>query len=296
VKLREEVFEKLQSKQLANIIRKLNDGKTLTAREERMLAESRAGTDANDRENFVTTWDELAQRIGRTRRTLTIWREKFKDAPDLPKPRPDGRHDVRAWLQFMANHNLSDEPEQEDKETKAYWDRQRARLEFERGVYAFEVEKQKHIAIEEITAAIGQMLAGFRTALNMLPGSAARWLVGLRDFHQIKNKLQSEVDAVLQALGRCDYLETLTPSVVEKLFSDHDEQFRGDLIRCCDGVFREIGHRALSDLLQRALPQPGTQAATEAESLAVETGAAPQAKADSGQSQKKFRARSRKNK
>jgi hypothetical protein len=34
----------------------------------------------------------------------------------------------------------------------------------------------------------------------MLPGSAARWLVGLRDFHAIKSRLESEVDGVLHAL------------------------------------------------------------------------------------------------
>ena len=97
------------------------------------------------------------------------------------------------------------------------------------------------------------MLTGFRTVLNMLPSSAARWLIGLRDFHDIKAKLQAEVDAVLGALGRGEYLEQMTPRVVAKLFPDRDAQFRDELIRASDQVFQEIGRESLSDLLQRSL-------------------------------------------
>ena len=67
---------------------------------------------------------------------------------------------------------------------------QEAQLDYERARYKFEVEKKSIFPTDEITAAVGQMLAGFRTALNMLPSSAARWLIGLRDFHAIKAKLR----------------------------------------------------------------------------------------------------------
>lgn len=237
-------IDKLQSKQLANVIRKLNDGKTLTAREARLIQEP-----GNERENFATTWDELARRLGVTRRTIQNWRDKLKDSP---QPRADGRHDVAAWLQFVTKNNLGpidDEKDTDDQDTKAFWDRQRAKLEFERSAYAFDVAKQKHVPISEITAAVGQLLAGFRTALNMLPASAARWLIGLKDFHAIKNKLQSEVDAVLQALGRRRYLEEISPAVIEQLFPDRDAAARADLENCCNAIFRELGRQALSDLI-----------------------------------------------
>src|SRR5439155_26670290 len=117
-----------------------------------------------------------------------------------------------------------------------------------------EVEKKKHVPLDEICAAVGQMLTGFRTALNMLPSSAARWLVGLRDFHAIKGKLQAEVDAVLGALGRGEYLGDIAPRVVARLSSDRDVQFRDELVRACNQVFQEIGRESRSDLLQRSLP------------------------------------------
>ena len=206
---------------------------------------------------FVKTWDELATRLKRSRRCITKWRERFKDAPDLPKQRADGRHEVDAWLRFMAAHNLGDEEQEElgaDVPTKAHWDRLRAKIGFEREVFAFETQRLEHIEVSEICSAVGQMLAGFRTALNNLPASAARWVIGLRDFHAVKDKLQSEVDAVLQSLGRCEYLENLIPEVVAKMYADREEQFRAILIECADGVLRELGRVALSDLLQRALP------------------------------------------
>src|SRR5205814_7386562 len=103
------------------------------------------------------------------------------------------------------------------------WKEDRAKVEYESALFRLEVEREKHLPIAEITGAVGQMLAGFRTALNTMPSSAARWLIGLRDFNAIKDKLQDEVDAVLQALGRCDYLEILTPTVVAKIFHDRDE-------------------------------------------------------------------------
>ena len=88
----------------------------------------------------------------------------------------------------------------------------------------------------------------------MLPSSAARWLIGLRDFHDINAKLQAEVDAVLGALGRGEFLGDITSRVVVRLFSDRDAQFRDELVRACEQVFQEIGRESLSDLLQRSLP------------------------------------------
>ena len=114
--------------------------------------------------------------------------------------------------------------------------------------------RRKSTPADAIKAAVGQMLAGFRTALNMLPGSAARWLIGLRDFHDIKAKLEAEVDAVLGALGRGEYLGDIAPRIVARLFSDRDAQFRDELVRACNQVFQEIGRESLSDLLQRSLP------------------------------------------
>jgi hypothetical protein len=206
--------------------------------------------------DFVNSWDELARRVGRSRRCLLNWRKRFKDDPKFPWPRGD-RHSVSAWLQWMKLRNLADAPDEGDdaENTKAFWDRQRARLEFERTTFSFAVEKGEYLPLAEIEAAVGQLLAGFRTALNIFPSSAARWIVGLKDVHAIKSKLQSEVDSVLQSLGRVAHVDDVTPTVLAKLFPDRDVALsRNELVRACDQVFQEIGRQSLSDLLQRSLP------------------------------------------
>ena len=115
-------------------------------------------------------------------------------------------------------------------------------------MFSLEIEKKKYVLLDEICAAVGQMLAGFRTAINMLPGSAARWLIGLEDFHVIKVKLQTEVDSALNSLGRCRYLEDLALPVIERLFSDRAPEFRQGLEKCCAQVFIELGRESFKEL------------------------------------------------
>jgi hypothetical protein len=173
----------------------------------------------------------------------------------------------------MLESGPADSFENEGKLPKSHWDRKKARLDYERALYRFEVEKEKYVELNEITVAVGQMLVGFRTAINMLPANAARWLVGLRDFHQIKDKLQSEVDVVLNSLGRCDYLKTDTTEVIAKSlpFDAETEALLGEITwlgedraalyeligRVAARVITEFGRLSLSDLLQRQLPLEG---------------------------------------
>jgi hypothetical protein len=170
----------------------------------------------------------------------------------------------------MENQRLVGNSENDDELPKSHWDRKKARLDYERALYRFEVEKEKYVELNEITIAVGQMLVGFRTAINMLPANAARWLVGLRDFHQIKDKLQSEVDVVLNSLGRGDFLKTDPAEVIAKClpFDAETEALLGKITllgqdraalyeligRVAARTITEFGRLSLSDLLQRQLP------------------------------------------
>jgi hypothetical protein len=167
--------------------------------------------------------------------------------------------DLLGWMKKKGVESTA-KPGNDDP-PKSHWDREKARVDYERAMFSLEIEKKKYVPLDEICAAVGQMLTGFRTAINMLPGSAARWLTGLKDFHQIKSKLQSEVDSVLQSLGRCRYLEDLAPAVIEKLFSDRTPAFRQDLAKCCAQVFIELGRECFKEL-QIDLNEPGSKNAT----------------------------------
>jgi hypothetical protein len=165
---------------------------------------------------------------------------------------------------------LAGRPQKDTELPKSHWDRKKAQLDYERALFRFEVEKEKYVELNEITLAVGQTLAAFRTAMNMLPSSAARWLVGLRDFHQIKDILQSEVDAVLNSLGRGDYLKTEAAELIAKSlpFDAETEALLGKITLLSQDraalyelighvavrAIREFGRSSLSDLLQRKLP------------------------------------------
>jgi hypothetical protein len=131
---------------------------------------------------------------------------------------------------------------------KTHWDRKKARVDYERALFRFEIEKKEYVPLDEICGAVGQMLAGFRTAMNMLPGSAARWLIGLKDFHAIKSKLENEVDGVLQCLGRCRYLEDLAPAVIDRVLTQRTEKYREDVQKIVAAIFIELGRECFKEL------------------------------------------------
>jgi hypothetical protein len=79
----------------------------------------------------------------------------------------------------MPDGGLVQHSEKNGELPKSHWDRRKAQLDYERALFCFEVEKGKYVELNEITIAVLQMLVGFRTALNMLPSNAARWLVSV---------------------------------------------------------------------------------------------------------------------
>ena len=156
--------------------------------------------------------------------------------------------DLLDWIGRRKNDSSSVIEAGSNEPPKSHWDRQKARVDYERALFSLELEKHKHVELDEICAAVGQMLAGFRTAINMLPGSAARWLIGLNDFHAIKSKLQSEVDAVLHSLGRCRYLEDLAPGVINRLLKHRPKEYRDDVQKSVSQVFIELGRECFREL------------------------------------------------
>ena len=53
---------------------------------------------------WVSSYVELAGRLGVSRRTITRWREIY---PDHPKGRPNGDHSIEKWKDFVKEKGLS---------------------------------------------------------------------------------------------------------------------------------------------------------------------------------------------
>jgi len=195
--------------------------------------------------DYVTSYNELARRLGRSRKSILRWRKRFENDPELPFQRGD-RHSVSAWLRFMRLRGLflALDQDKDDKSSKAYWDRERSRLEFEKSRFEFEIQKGLQVPIPELGPVVTRMLSGFRTALNMMPGTAARWLVGLRDYHEIKAKLQSEIDVVLGTLGRAKPFA----DIAAESFPDRSPSERAEIVAATERVVAEIARLCFGEL------------------------------------------------
>jgi hypothetical protein len=146
-------------------------------------------------------------------------------------------------------------PEQNEP-SRAHWDRERARVEYERVEFNLAVQQRKYLKRDEVLSALGQMLAAFTASCRDFPARTARWLVGLKDQHQIQNKLQSEMDAMLSMFNQGRFLDSdIIPAVVEKLFADRTPEFRADLSKSCWQVFIEIGRQCFEQLQIKVDPQ-----------------------------------------
>jgi len=215
--------EKVLTKNLANVIRKAHDGRTLTAAEVALLEQHRAGAPAASpnappqASAYAKNWDDLAHRLGVSRRTLHNVRKRHPET--FPRPRADGRHDVAAWSRFFVAHNIARAAEDQPvhpapgsdsgapgPETVADWKAEKLRLECIR----LEIENAKTagelVEATDVEAGLSVTVAAFRQALNNLPGRLAQKALGCQEFHELEAIAQEEVNVILRVLQRADFL------------------------------------------------------------------------------------------
>ena len=215
--LKPEDAEKVLTKDLANVIRKVHSSKPLTAAERALIAQVGAGAplvgDASSA--FAKTYDELAQRLGLTRKTLQNAGKRHPE--DVPRPRADGRHDVAAWSRFLIAHNIARTAEgaesaptehgQDQPVTVTDWKARELELKCEKLSLDNAKAAGELVAANDVEAGLSSLLAAARQALNNLPGRAAQKVLHLTDFHEAEELLQGEVDLVLRVLERCEFLD-----------------------------------------------------------------------------------------
>ena len=197
-----EELEKAQALQVQNILAKQQKGHTLTAREERLL--SMAAGSAETTSNYVRTQEDLANRLGCTRKTVS---NVMREYPGHPPTKADGRYDVAAWQEFFREHGIKegdDEP-QSVKDWKArQLQLQCERLEIENGKRA-----GKLLDAAEVEAGISSLMSAVRQALNNVEGSLAERVLHLADYHEAKEIIREELNGAYRILQRCDYLEAI---------------------------------------------------------------------------------------
>jgi len=97
-----DVARKLLHKDLANLVKRVHEGKKLT-RAERTMLQNLAGMPAGHAgPTHARNYVELAEILGVSRQALGHWRRR----KDAPKPAANGLHEVVAWREFMKRHDL----------------------------------------------------------------------------------------------------------------------------------------------------------------------------------------------
>jgi phage terminase Nu1 subunit (DNA packaging protein) len=108
-----EQLGKLKSANLSNLVKKLRDGKTLTAAEMKLIEEAESQTSGRK----LVTVGELAEMIGVNRKTIGQWRrDKRPGVPD----KINGKEDSTAWISWLSDHpeaGFSDGKPRADRES-----------------------------------------------------------------------------------------------------------------------------------------------------------------------------------
>jgi len=191
VKLTPEDLQKIHTKQVANIIRKLGDGKTLTAREQTILDEESVaaspartaaapiGDSPTAAQNYAKSWDELANAIPIDERTLFNFRQTHGAVVNQRKKiidRADGRHCISAWRDLLNEFGVRargvNNPDTSSIDVRDLVLRERL-LGVEREEFKLAKEKNLFLEVSECQAAFGATVTRFNAAVNALPGRAS---------------------------------------------------------------------------------------------------------------------------
>jgi hypothetical protein len=224
-----ELLEQSRKAQIANILKKQKEHKTLSAREERALAEA-ASTDVAP-PSYVRTYDALAQVLGISRRTITNIKSRHDGSNNpTPAPMPDGRHDVTAWLRFMALNGVSKLDEggsAADKMSMAELKAFEMRLKCEARELAIAEIHRRLIPAEDIRTKLQLVFSALRTTINNVSSRAAAKLIGLTEYHEIEEVVQKEIDLCLRVISDVRFIEdaaALTPEKIKATLTDEDDE------------------------------------------------------------------------
>lgn len=212
--LKPEDLEKTRRRQITNILAKQASGKTISAREERALAEAASDTPPG-LSNFVASYDELAQRLSVSRKTLQNACKRFPDT--FPVPRADGRHDVTAWLNFFTANNIAKTAEigsDDQPVTIADWKAKELELKCQALELSIAETNRRVIPADEIRDKLQVVFSSLRTTLNNVPARAAAKVIGLTDYHEVETLLQNEINICLRTIADARFLDANDDSPV----------------------------------------------------------------------------------
>lgn len=219
---------KLEDKQLANVLRALNAGKTLTRQQQAILDRASAPKVATqavffepasvNQEGYAKTWDDLAAALRVEEKTLYLFRQKHAAEIHARKrqlTRADGRHVVAEWRKLADQVGELKGRGLNNPDCNAIDERQlrlRERLaDVARAEHKLAEQTGEVLKLTEYQDALRVLVGAFDAALKQIPGRAAERIIELA---------RQSMLTMLRAQLTPKQFEKLTP-VLEKAPCDH---------------------------------------------------------------------------
>ena len=196
-----DVARKLLHKDLANLVKRVHEGKKLTRAERTMLQNLAGATDQGGTggPTHARNYVELAGILGVSRQALGQWRRRS----DAPQASANGLHEVEAWREFMRKHQLkgSEGPvTDEEASLKA----RKLLAEVEERELRLAVRKELYVPLDQVkqewTTRVGRAVSLLR---NKFEQELPPILSGL-DATGIQDECRKAIDEVLAILHEGD--------------------------------------------------------------------------------------------
>jgi len=186
----ESQLDAIRKKEKANIIKRLEQGHTLTESQRLIIYGNQTETN-----RYAKNQTELAEFLGVDRKTIQRWRKEN----NFPTAMADGRWDVIAVRNWRENTRSSTDVSAEDM-SKAEGEARRVWLQVEKLEHEIEVSKGNFITVEEAKAEISKMCSIARGILLAIPDTVAPLIIGMSAVNA-QEKLRKEIDHALEQIA-----------------------------------------------------------------------------------------------
>lgn len=195
-----DVADRILRRNILNIVRKVQDGKTLSNVE---LSVVQGYVDSSDADSpiglaWVQNQTDLARELGVNRKTIQRWLK----IEGNPRTASDGRYSVTEWRKWANDNNfkVSDE-DGETGDSKLKLEAKRLLLQNQRLEFDLAVRRGEYTHNDDVEAMYVLMVQNAKKVLLALPSNSAPQVVGL-SVPEAEIRLREIVDEALSQLQK----------------------------------------------------------------------------------------------
>lgn len=177
---------------LANLERKVKEGKTLSACERNLLENAIRGQPDAPTVNFAKNMVELAKILNVDRKTI----QRDLKLNGCPKRRPDGRYDVNAWRAWRESRKGVDTAEgMTQSELRA----RQILLQNQKLEFQLAQLRGEFVPVADVEKWVSDMVLAAKKVLYSMPTSLAPQVVGV-SVAEAERRIKESIDEALEQL------------------------------------------------------------------------------------------------